>query len=163
MRTLLAALAVSLLVPAGAAAGGFATVGLDSLPDGDPNWNVELTVLQHGRTPLDGVQPRVILTRGSERRTFAAKPTGRPGVYRAAVVFPGAGTWHYAVDDGFTMTHTFPPVVVGTAKRDSQPVAAAASTRGGPDIALALAAAVGAGLAAGLAGAAMRRTRPAAG
>ena len=161
MRKLLAAAALSLLVlllPSGAAAGGFATVGLDSQPDGGRSWQVELTILQHGRTPLDGLQPRVIIERGSVRRGFAAKPAGRPGVYRADVVFPAPGTWRYVVDDGFTMTHTFPPVRIGGAKGDGPPaVSATASTDGGPDIPLALAAAAACGLAAGLAGAAMRR------
>jgi hypothetical protein len=50
-------------------------------------------------------------------------------------------------------------VRVGNGKDDSSPVAAA-STGGGPDIALALAVAVAAGVAAGLAGRAMRRARP---
>jgi hypothetical protein len=166
MRKLLAALAVSLLLPSGAAAGGFATVGLDPPPDGSRTWPVELTILQHGRTPLDGLNPKVIVERGSVRQVFAAKPAGEPGVYRAEVVFPAPGTWHYVVDDGFTMTHTFPPVDVGNGKRDSSPVEeeqVAASTGGGPDIPLALAVAVAAGLAAGLAGAAMRRRRPTAG
>jgi hypothetical protein len=162
MRKLLAALAVSLVLPSAAAAGGFATVGLDSPPDGSRTWRVELTILQHGRTPLDGLDPKVIVERGSVRRVFAAVPAGapgEPGVYRAEVVFPGPGTWHYVVDDGFTATHTFPPVRVGNGKDDSSPVAAA-STGGGPDIALALAVAVAAGVAAGLAGRAMRRARP---
>jgi hypothetical protein len=165
MRKLLAALAVSLLLPSAAAAGGFATVGLDPPPDGSRVWPVELTILQHGRTPLDGLDPKVIVKRGSVRRVFAAEPAGQPGVYRAEVVFPAPGTWHYVVDDGFTMTHTFPPVRVGNGKGDSSPVEekVAASTGGGPDIPLALAVAVAAGLAAGLAGAAMRRGRPTSG
>ena len=92
MRKLLAALAVSLLLPSAAAAGGFATVGLDSPPDGSGTWRVELTILQHGRTPLDGLDPKVIVERGSVRREFAAEPAGQPGVYRAEVVFPAPGT-----------------------------------------------------------------------
>jgi hypothetical protein len=164
MRKLLAALAVSLLLPSAAAAGGFATVGLDPPPDGSRVWPVELTILQHGRTPLDGLDPKVIVERESVRRVFAAEPAGEPGLYRAEVVFPAPGTWHYVVDDGFTMRHTFPPVRVGNEKGDSSPVEkVAVATGGGPDIPLALAVAVAAGLAAGLAGAAMRRRRPSAG
>jgi hypothetical protein len=159
MRKLLAALAVSLLLPSAAAAGGFATVGLDSLPDGSHTWRVELTILQHGRTPLDGLHPEVIVKRGSMRRVFAAEPAGESGVYRAEVVFPARGTWHYVVDDDFSATHTFPPVRVGNGEDDSAPVEAS-STGGGPDIPLALAVAVAAGVAAGLAGRAMRRARP---
>ena len=35
---------------------------------------------------------------------MAAEPTGTTGVYEAAVVFPGAGTWSYEVDDGLVST-----------------------------------------------------------
>jgi hypothetical protein len=159
MRKLLAALALSMLLPSAAAAGGFATVGLDPPPDGSRTWQVELTILQHGRTPLDGLEPRVIVERGSVREVFAAEPAGQPGVYRADVVFPAPGTWHYVVDDGFTSRHTFPPVHVGNGKDGSSPVEAA-STGGGPNIPLAFAAAAAAALAAGLAGRAIGRARP---
>jgi hypothetical protein len=161
-----AALATVLLVPASAAAGGWATVGL-APPDGigpGETWKAELTILQHGVSPLAGVKPRVIVTRGDARRAYAAAPTGKPGVYRAEVVFPTAGTWRYEVDDGFSATHTFPPVRVGGGGAKTV-VAASASTPsrdgGGPDIWLALAAAAGAGLIAVLAGAALQRRRPA--
>ena len=43
--------AVALALPGAAGAGGFATVGLSSLPDGTPPgtpWHVTLTILQHG-------------------------------------------------------------------------------------------------------------------
>jgi hypothetical protein len=153
-------LAAALTAPATAAAGGFATVGLTPPPDdiepGTP-WVVDLEVLQHGRTPLEGVEPSVIVSGGGEREVFPAKPTDQPGVYRAEVVFPDEGTWRYAVDDGFTQTHTFPPVRIG----DGDGTAAAASTStsdgGGPDVALALAIAAAAGLAAALAVTALRR------
>jgi hypothetical protein len=166
---ILAALAAALLVPSGAAAGGFATVGVNPSPDGigpgEP-WQVELTILQHGRTPLQGVEPQVVVTRGSVQRTFSTRPTGRPGVYAAEVVFPSAGIWRYVVDDGFTMTHhTFPPVRVGDG--DDSVAAAAPAARqappasdGGPDIALALALAAVAGVAASLAVSALQRRGP---
>ena len=62
------------------------------------------------RTALLGDDPQ-----RRRRETFAAKPTGKPGVYRAAVVFPTAGKWSYEVDDGFIsgQPHTFPPVQIG--------------------------------------------------
>ncbi|MBA3264444.1 MAG: hypothetical protein H0T69_18655 [Thermoleophilaceae bacterium] len=180
------AVAAALLAPTSAAAGGFATVGVDPLPNGigpGKTWGVQLTILQHGRTPLEGVDPRVIVTRGTERQVFAARPTRRPGVYRAQIVFPSAGTWHYVVDDGFTMTHTFPPVRVRVGGGDRSPVAGAeerrvstaaagggssgaATSAGGaadgddPDLPLALVVAAVAGLAAALGTAALRRRRP---
>lgn len=164
-----AALATALLVPSTAAAGGFATVGV-APPDGvapGEHWNAELTILQHGVNPLEGIQPRVIVTRGDARRVFAARATDEPGVYRADVVFPTGGTWRYSVDDDFSAVHTFPPVRVGSG--GAEPVAAPAAPAsagpaaddGGPDIWLALAAAGAAGLIAVLGSAALQRRRPA--
>jgi hypothetical protein len=117
---LLLAFAV-LLVPASAWGGGFATAALSSTPSGigagEP-WDVDITILQHGRTPMTDVVPSVVLALpgGGEKR-FAGRPTDTPGVYRARVVFPAAGTYTYKVDDGFTnaVPHTFPAVQVGAA------------------------------------------------
>lgn len=112
------ALAFALLAPATAGAGGWATAGLSSTPDsiapGQP-WKVDITVLQHGRTPLDGITPRIQIRSGGATREFAGKPTGEPGVYRADVVFPSAGRWDYQVLDGFNdqLPHTFPAVRIG--------------------------------------------------
>ena len=152
------ALAASLTAPATAVAGGFATVGLSSLPDDarpGETWVVDLTVLQHGRTPLDGVRPAVVIEpvdRGTATR-FPARPTGRSGVYRARVVFPDAGEWRYSADDGFAAVHEFGTVTVG----DRQAAApAAASAEPGVSLAAALAVAALAGLLAALAVPAMR-------
>jgi hypothetical protein len=133
MRRLLLAVGLLLVAAPAAQAGGWATVSLSSTPagtaPGEP-WNVEMTVLQHGVTPLSDVKPGVIISRGDETRTFAAKPTGKPGVYRAAVVFPAAGRWNYEVDDGFVPpTHTYPAVQIGGA-----PAAATSADDGGPNL-----------------------------
>ena len=107
-------------LPAAAAAGGWATVSLSSTPDGlgpgDP-WNVELTILQHGRTPLDGLEPSITLTNGATGNTkhVVAKPAGQPGVYEARAVFPDAGRWTYAIDDGFSRVHDYPTVTISGA------------------------------------------------
>jgi hypothetical protein len=107
-----------LALPAGASAGGWAMVELSSTPDdvapGKP-WNVDISVLQHGFRPLDGVHPTVTIASadGAVRRTFTTRPTGRAGVHRASVTFPRAGTWRYTIDDGFTMRHPYPPVQIG--------------------------------------------------
>lgn len=117
-RTLLSALVVALTLAGGASAGGFATVQLSSTPYGiaaGGTWSADLTVLQHGRTPLDGLSPTVTIANGSQEQTFPAAPTSKPGVYHAEVVFPSAGTWTWTIWDGFTQTHTYAPVVVGSA------------------------------------------------
>jgi len=166
------AVAAVLVLPAGAAAGGYATVGLGSLPDGTPPgtpWHVTLTILQHGRTPLRNVEPTVVIRSagGATTRTFAAKPAGKPGVYTADVVFPAAGRWRYTVDDGFSQVHSFAPVAIGASRPVPIPGsqsgagpagASAPTTREGGSVGAALAAAVVAGLlAAGLAFVLLRR------
>jgi len=118
MKRLLLGLAVAgLLLPAAALSGGFATVQLSSLPAGTDEggtWTPTLTILQHGVTPLDGLQPAVRITDGTgEITTFAAKPAGEPGTYVAEVTFPSAGTWRYEIWDGFSQTHTYSPVTIG--------------------------------------------------
>jgi len=115
-KILLVLAAAAVLVPA-ATAGGFATVGLSTLPGDDiaagVTWSTDLTIKAHGRTPMDGLSPVVRIRNGDDVREFAAKPTGTTGVYRADVVFPAAGTWAYEIDDGYSQTHTFKPVEVG--------------------------------------------------
>jgi hypothetical protein len=128
-RSLLVLVAAALALAGTAAAGGWATVQLSSTPRGlsagEP-WVVDITVLQHGRTPLDGLKPTLTIrkvapritsgvAKGRPTRTFAARPAGRPGVYRVRVVFPSAGTWRYEVYDGFVryggaQTHRYAPV-----------------------------------------------------
>jgi hypothetical protein len=127
MRKLLitaAALAMLAVAPT-ATGGGWATVGVSpAAPDeAGAVWKMRLNIKQHGRTPLDGVEPTVILSGPDGRtETFAAKPTGEPGIYAADVVFPEAGTWTYRIDDGFSRVHTFKPVeIVGEGGGSSFP------------------------------------------
>jgi hypothetical protein len=178
MAVAMAVLGAALLaLPGAAGAGGFATLGVSSLPDGTRpggTWRVTLTVLQHGRTPLDGVRPVVHIRSadGATTRSFAARPAGKPGVYRANVVFPRAGCWNSEIDDGFSQTHTFTPVRIGgpqaaapAAAPSPQPAPAApapaapAPRRDGGDLVAALAAAAAAGLAAAFGAAATMRRR----
>jgi hypothetical protein len=109
MRTLLILTFAALALPAAALGGGFATAGVSppsgGLGAGD-TWQAKITLLQHGITPLQGVSPSVTI-RGPETRTFAARPTGEPGVYVAKVVFPTSGSYTYEVDDGFSQVHSF--------------------------------------------------------
>jgi hypothetical protein len=108
LRLTLALLLAALATAAGASAGGWATAGISPRvpddPGGGTTWNTTITVLQHGRTPLDGVSPAVILRNSvtGEERRFAASPTGEPGRYAAAVTFPASGRWAVQVYDGFT-------------------------------------------------------------
>lgn len=153
-----AALAAALIAPATTLAGGWATVGLSSLPDGarpGEEWVVDLTVLQHGRTPLEGIEPSVLLKAadGGEEEFFAARPTDRPGVYRARVVFPSAGEWTYSVNDDFSQVHELGSVRIGAGGAQATPPPA----DDGVTLAGALGIAVGAGLLAALFTLALRR------
>ena len=125
MRKLVAVIVAALAVAPAAGAGGFATVGLSSLPPEDGSeWNVVLTIKQHGRTPMDGLHPAITISNSDTgaAQTFAARPAGTSGLYEATVVFPSDGTWSYAVIDGFTQTHTYAPVTItGTGADGSFP------------------------------------------
>ena len=133
MKKLLPMLAVAVIaavtLTGAASAGGWATVGLSSIPpsglEANQNWPVDITVLQHGETPLAGVTPIVRIRDGGGNvvESFTATPTGKTGVYRAEVTFPGEGTYSYEVYDGFTQyggaqTHTFKPVEIGAPAGD---------------------------------------------
>lgn len=122
-RLILGSLLAAALLPAAASAGGWATAGVSPPPDGGlgagDTWNAEITVRQHGVTPLTGVEPTLTIRNdGGKALTFPAKPTGKPGVYVAKVKFPSAGEWRYEVYDGFgtyggAKTHTFGAITVG--------------------------------------------------
>ncbi len=134
MRRLLLAVGLLLVIAPAAHAGGWATVELSSTPAGTAPgapWDVNITVLQHGVTPLNDVNPAVTIASGDATKTFAATPTGKPGEYRARVVFPTAGRWTYEIDDGFIseQPHTYPAVQIqGTAP------AAASTADSGPNL-----------------------------
>ena len=118
---LLCMLAAALALTGVAQAGGWATVGFSPLPDGTAvggTWSPEITVLQHGQTPLGGLSPVVTIRNDAsdEERSFTATETGT-GVYRADVVFPSGGDWRVVVNSGFWgegSTVTYGPVTIGS-------------------------------------------------
>lgn len=127
-KSILGALVVgSLLFPAAANAGGWATAGLSPSqpPEGSgpgDTWVTNITVLQHGETPLAGVKPVLTLTHSKtgKRIEFPGRPTDDVGVYRVVAKLSANGTWDVSVYDGFrryggAQTHTFAPVTVGPA------------------------------------------------
>ncbi len=147
-------LATALACASAATAGGWATVSMSSHPStaeaGKP-WTVDLTVLQHGLTPLAGVRPffRIKDVKADEVHVFSAEPTSRAGVYRATVVFPSAGRWPYEIDDGFSQVHTYAPVTIGSEaapvadEKTAHAAAPAPASEGGSLPPLAILAAVG--------------------
>ena len=117
---LLCTIAAAVLAPV-AGAGGWATVQLSAVPtDGTragTTMPIDVTVLQHGRTPLAGVTPvfRVRDANGKLLASYRGAPTGRTGVYHVDVRFPAAGVVRYEVYDGFetyggAQTHTYASV-----------------------------------------------------
>ena len=128
---LLAALVAGALAPA-AGAGGWATVQLSSVPtDGTragTTLPIDITVLQHGQTPLEGVTPvfRIRDGKANVLAEYKGTPTAKPGVYHVDVTFPDEGLYNYEVYDGFTQyggaqTHAYPVVEIGAPGAGSFP------------------------------------------
>jgi hypothetical protein len=127
-RLIFCSLLAAAVLPASlASAGGWATAGVGPPPDGmsgGDTWNAQITILQHGVTPLTGVEPTLTIRNDAGKAvTFPAKPTGKPGVYVAKVTFPSSGNWRYEVYDGFgtyggAKVHTFGAITVGGAEGD---------------------------------------------
>lgn len=132
MRRLIAIVVATgtMLVAAGAAqAGCWATAGIEPPPKGvtaGETWPVTVIIRQHGYKPLAGAKPTVIVTNAATgaRSVVQTRPTAKVGRYRANVVFPEAGTWRVAVNDGFPVeecakTHTLGSFVIGSGGGDS--------------------------------------------
>jgi YtkA-like len=113
------AAAIALATAGTAGAGGWATVGFDPLPDGTSaggTWTPQITVLQHGQTPLGGLSPTVTIADDDSGATqsFTAAKTDELGVYTADVVFPTEGNWRVTIDSTFGDSRvTYGPVRIG--------------------------------------------------
>jgi hypothetical protein len=120
----LGALACALALPSLATGGGWATVGFEPLPDGTEagaTWKPTIFVKQHGVTPLDGLQPVVMIDKaGSDDSTrFFASAGSDAGEYKADVVFPSTGNWRVTIVSGFGDSQvTYGPVAIGPAGAD---------------------------------------------
>ena len=128
-----ATIATALIASNAASAGGWATVGLDPLPTGvgpGDTWKTNMTILQHGRTPLTGLTPTITITLEDTGLTkeFVATETDAPGVYQASVVFPEAGPWRIIADSTFGDSRlTYGPVLI-------EPTPGAAVSGSGSDV-----------------------------
>ena len=148
MRTFIAAALLVLLAAPAAFAGGFATVGIDPAPTAAPpgsDWEARITVLQHGRTPAEGLRPAVLLRAGDRVvERFDARATTEPGVYTARVTFPAEGRYRVSVDEGFGVEHRFGTIAVSDDAVASPTAAARPSADDGSVAPLAVAAIAGA-------------------
>ena len=110
------ALCLSLMLFSPVLAGGWAVISLDSLPGetvaGQP-LTIGFTVLQHGRTPLSGLDPEIHLnntTSGEDLVVFAVDE-GEPGHYSATFSLPESGNWRWSIQ-AFGMDQPMPELTV---------------------------------------------------
>lgn len=123
-------LSVVLVIPV--FAGGWAVIMLDEIPTGvvagEP-LTIGFTVLQHGKTPMEGLDPTITVTSSnSESFMVHAKPEGETGHYAATLTFPAEGNWTWSIR-AFSMEQVMPALSVAASSATSanqQPVAVAA-------------------------------------
>lgn len=109
------ALLLSVVLAIPAFAGGWAVITLDELPTGvvagEP-FNIGFTVLQHGKTPMDGLDPTITATSSnSESFVVHAKPEGETGHYAATLTLPKEGSWNWSIQ-AFSMEQAMPMLSV---------------------------------------------------
>ena len=104
-------LLASLILTVPVFAGGWAVITLDELPTnvvaGEP-LTVGFTVLQHGKTPMDGLEPTITANLYKEQEFVVnAEPDGKPGHYTATLTFPKEGEWRWFIN-AFSMNQIMP-------------------------------------------------------
>lgn len=119
--TIVAACFAAMSIPGTALAGNWATTTIDEAPDEfhtGVTHEVTYTVLQHGRTPVDGSTAIVFrpakgtMSPASDIR-FKGFPTDEPGQYLAHVELPVSGVWIWEVEQGPFGTFELGSVEVG--------------------------------------------------
>jgi hypothetical protein len=128
--TLTLLLALVLAIPV--FAGGWAVITLDKLPSGivagEP-LTIGFTVLQHGRTPMNDLDPTLnIHLAKTDAFAVPAKHDDKAGHYTSTLTFPKEGNWSWSIQ-AFTMDQKMPDinVIASTAESASQPSTAKAS------------------------------------
>lgn len=127
--TLLGALLALALVGV-AGAGGWAVVildresaliGIDQPLTAGTGAQVGFTVLQHGKTPMEGLTPIITATNEAtgETATFTAQAEGASGHYVVELRLPAAGTWRWQVDAFGPISVMAPLTVVAPAPATS--------------------------------------------
>jgi hypothetical protein len=105
--------------------GGWAVITLDELPTGvvaGKPLTIGFTVLQHGKTPLSGLDPTVTANLYKEQEfVVQAEPDDKPGHYTATLTFPKEGEWRWSIQ-AFTMDQSMPALMVAAPSLASQPV-----------------------------------------
>jgi Cytochrome c len=114
-NSMVMALILTLILVIPVLAGGWAVIILDELPSnlvvGKP-FTIGFTVLQHGRTPMTDLHPKITATLNKEQElVMDAEPEGKPGHYVATVTLPKQGEWQWSVQ-AFTMDQKMPALSV---------------------------------------------------
>ena len=112
------------------AAGGWAVITLDDLPDaiavGKPI-TLTFTVRQHGHTPLDNLRPSIdAALAGGEHIRADAVWAGEKGRYRSTLTLPDTGQWRLTINSGFGSSHVDLDPIAVTAPGQAGPVYAQA-------------------------------------
>src|SRR5215211_5949590 len=121
-NSMIVALLLTLIVVTPVLAGGWAVITLDELPSnlvaGKP-FTIGFTVLQHGRTPMTDLHPKITATLNKEQELVTdAEPEGKPGHYIATVTLPKEGEWQWSIQ-AFTMDQAMPALSVAAASSAS--------------------------------------------
>ncbi len=97
-------------------AGGWATTTLDERPAPTAGRTVEVgfTIHQHGVTPVnpEGEVGVVLRSPSGEELFFDAEAVGPVGHHVAEVTFPEAGSWTWAVRQGWFAEHDLGPLEI---------------------------------------------------
>jgi len=118
-KMILFVLLLALLLPsAGALAGGWVVITLETLPEqiraGEPQ-QLSFMVRQHGQTPIHDVEPLLTATNAEtgERIQVQAEPAEELGRFLVTVDFPSQGVWEWSISaQPFPQTVTFAPITV---------------------------------------------------
>ncbi len=130
-----------ILAAPAAIAGGWAITSMDELPGefrAGETYQLGYTILQHGKTPVEGAETEITARNPSTGETlrFVGQADGKPGHYVAEVTFPDGGAWMWSVTQGDFAVHELGELLVSSA-----PAAAVAATASLPIWGLVLAAA----------------------
>lgn len=110
-----AALLFAFVIAVPVFAGGWAVITLDELPTGvvagEP-FTVGFTVLQHGKTPMNDLDP-ILNMHLDKTNAFVihAERKGKPGHYTATLTIPKAGEWEWSIQ-AFSMDQKMPALNV---------------------------------------------------
>jgi hypothetical protein len=107
-------------------AGGWAIVTFERLPDyfvaGQPSTLI-LTVRQHGMTLMNDANIRVTATSAGAKTEVMARPTGKPGEYRAEVTVSTPGAWMVSVNPNlFTIEGLLPIYAIRAGETPPRPL-----------------------------------------